>query len=93
MTGLLDEALISAVRRGSDVMSWADVEHARLGFHAHVLRVGGAVITRASKTYAEAGDGPFMIVGSSGCYEISIAGESAAELLQLGRFDVVTIQP
>ncbi len=28
--GLLDEALISAVRRGSDVMSWADVEHARL---------------------------------------------------------------
>jgi ATP-dependent Zn protease len=28
--GLLDEALISAVRRGADVMSWADVEHARL---------------------------------------------------------------
>ncbi len=28
--GLLDEALISAVRRGADGMSWADVEHARL---------------------------------------------------------------
>jgi cell division protease FtsH len=28
--GLLDEALISAVRRGSEVMSWGDVEHARL---------------------------------------------------------------
>jgi cell division protease FtsH len=28
--GLLDEALVSAVRRGSDTMSWADVEHARL---------------------------------------------------------------
>jgi cell division protease FtsH len=28
--GLLDEGLISAVRRGSDEMSWADVEHARL---------------------------------------------------------------
>ena len=27
---LLDEALISAVRRGSDAMTWADVEHARL---------------------------------------------------------------
>jgi S-adenosylmethionine hydrolase len=69
-----------------------DVEHARLGFDAHVLRVGGAVITRAAKTYAEAGDGPFMIVGSSGCYEISVANGSAAGLLQLGRFDIVTIQ-
>ena len=28
--GLLDEALVSAVRRGSETMSWADVEHARL---------------------------------------------------------------
>jgi S-adenosylmethionine hydrolase len=33
-----------------------------------------------------------MIVGSSGCYEISVANESAAELLQLSRFDKVTIQ-
>jgi len=28
--GLLDEALVSAVRRGADAMSWSDVEHARL---------------------------------------------------------------
>ncbi len=28
--GLLDEALVCAVRRGADAMSWADVEHARL---------------------------------------------------------------
>ncbi len=28
--GLLDEALISAVSRGADAMTWADVEHARL---------------------------------------------------------------
>ena len=27
---LLDEALVSAVRRGTDAMTWADVEHARL---------------------------------------------------------------
>ncbi len=27
---LLDEALVSAVRRGADAMSWADLEHARL---------------------------------------------------------------
>jgi cell division protease FtsH len=28
--GLLDEALVSAVRRGADAMDWSDVEHARL---------------------------------------------------------------
>jgi len=69
-----------------------DLEHARLGFEPHMLRACGAVITRTSTTYAEAGRGPFMIVGSGGCYEISITNESAAEMLQLGRFDVVTIQ-
>jgi S-adenosylmethionine hydrolase len=69
-----------------------DIEHARLGFEPHLLRACGASITRSSRNYAEAGSGPFMIVGSSGCYEISVTNESAAELLQLGRFDVVTIQ-
>jgi ATP-dependent Zn protease len=28
--GLLDEALVSAVRRGADAMDWSDIEHARL---------------------------------------------------------------
>lgn len=70
-----------------------DIEQSRLGFEPRVLRACGTTITRSSHTYAEAGEGAFMIVGSSGCYEISIAGESAAELLQLGRFDVVTMQP
>jgi len=32
-----------------------------------------------------------MIVGSSGCYEISVANESAAAMLQIGRFDIVTL--
>ena len=70
-----------------------DIDHARLGFEPHVLRACGTTITKSATNYAEAGRGAFMIVGSSGCYEISITGESAAELLQLGRFDVVTIRP
>lgn len=68
-----------------------DIEHARLGFEPRQLRVCGVSITRASTTYAEAGSGAFMIVGSSGCYEISVANESAAAMLQLGRFDIVTL--
>ena len=69
-----------------------DVEHARLGFEPRQLRVCGVSITRSSTNYAEAGRSAFMIVGSSGCYEISVANQSAAKVLQLARFDVVTIQ-
>jgi S-adenosylmethionine hydrolase len=39
------------------------------------------------------GDGAFLIIGSTGCIEISVAGGSAASLLQLRRGDRVTIVP
>ncbi len=39
------------------------------------------------------GEGAFAIVGSTGCLEISVAGASAATLLQLRRGDRVTIVP
>lgn len=39
------------------------------------------------------GDGAFVIVGSTGCIEISVANGSAASLLQLSRGDRVTIVP
>jgi len=39
------------------------------------------------------GDGAFVIVGSTGCIEISVANGSAASLLQLSRGDHVTIVP
>ena len=38
-------------------------------------------------------EAPFLIVGSTGCLEISVANASAAVLLQLGRGDRVTIVP
>jgi len=39
------------------------------------------------------GDGVFLIIGSTGCVEISVANGSAASLLQLRRGDRVTIIP
>ncbi|MBV9069902.1 MAG: SAM-dependent chlorinase/fluorinase [Acidobacteria bacterium] len=39
------------------------------------------------------GDGAFLIIGSTGCIEISVANGSAASLLQLSRGDRVTIVP
>jgi S-adenosylmethionine hydrolase len=39
------------------------------------------------------GDGPFAIIGSTGCIEISVAGGSAASVLPLRRGDRVTIAP
>lgn len=39
------------------------------------------------------GDGTFIIAGSTGCIEISVANGSAASLLQLRRGDRVTIVP
>jgi S-adenosylmethionine hydrolase len=39
------------------------------------------------------GDGTFLIIGSTGAIEISVAGGSAASLLQLRRGDRVTIVP
>jgi len=68
-----------------------DLEQARLGFEPRQLRVCGVSITRSSMNYADAGRGAFMIIGSSGCYEISVANENAAAMLQIGRFDIVTL--
>jgi len=48
-------------------------------------------IEHVRTTYS--GDGAFLIIGSTGCIEISVAGGSAASLLQLSRGDRVAIVP
>ena len=70
-----------------------DVEAARLPFARFTARVGAHTIARVARAYGEAGDGAFLIVGSTGCIEISVANASAAALLQLQRGDGVTIVP
>ncbi len=70
-----------------------DIEAARLPFARFTARAGAHTITRFARAYGDAGDGPFLIIGSSGCIEISMTNASAAELLQLGRGDRATIVP
>jgi S-adenosyl-L-methionine hydrolase (adenosine-forming) len=55
------------------------------------VMVNGQRIDDIRTTYS--GDGAFVIIGSTGCVEISVAGGSAASLLQLSRGDRVTIVP
>jgi len=53
--------------------------------------VRGVRIDNVRTTYG--GEGAFVIVGSTGCIEISVASGSAATLLQLSRGDRVTVVP
>jgi len=55
------------------------------------VTVGDQRIDDLRKTYT--GEGAFLIIGSTGCIEISVANGSAASLLQLRRGDRVTIIP
>jgi len=55
------------------------------------VKAGDQHIDEMRTTYT--GDGPFVIVGSTGCIEISVANGSAASLLHLGRGERVTIVP
>ena len=80
--------IVSIDRFGNAI---TDVEAARIPFSRFQLRVGDATIARRSTTYSE--DGSFMIVGSTGCIELSVAGGSAAALLQLRRGDRVSVIP
>ena len=66
-----------------------DIERARIPFATFALRVHFATISRLATTYE--GDGPFLIAGSSGAIEISIANGNAADLLHLSRSDRVEI--
>jgi S-adenosylmethionine hydrolase len=83
------EGTIVAVDRFGNLIT--DIERALLPFDDFTLHAGQLVIDRIEKNYGDAEPGAFMIVGSSGCIEISIANGSAAERLQLRRLDPVEI--
>jgi S-adenosylmethionine hydrolase len=67
-----------------------DIEASRLRA-PFTLRVRDLAIDRIETAYGNAAPGPFLIVGSSGCIEISIANASAAERLQLRRLERVEL--
>ena len=68
-----------------------DIERARVPFDTFALRVRDVVIDRVEQTYGDAAPGPFLIAGSTGCIEISVANASAAERLQLRRLERVEL--
>lgn len=80
---------IVAVDRFGNLIT--DVEVARVPFRPFVLEAHGISIDRVETSYAGAAPGAFLIAGSSGCIEISIADGSAAERLQMRRLDRVEI--
>ena len=68
-----------------------DIEAARIPFERFALEARGITIDRIEKHYAGAAPGAFLIIGSSGCVEISVANDSAAARLQMRRLERVEI--
>jgi S-adenosylmethionine hydrolase len=86
----VEGTIVSVDRFGNAV---TDVEAARMASSRFALCVGDQTIGRVARTYGEAGEGPFLIVGSTGLLEISVAKGSAAKELHLRRGDRVTVLP
>ncbi|MDQ3283415.1 MAG: SAM-dependent chlorinase/fluorinase [Acidobacteriota bacterium] len=82
---------VVAVDRFGNVVT--DVEASRIPFAPFALTIGDITLDRVEANYGDAAPGPFLIVGSSGCIEISIANASAAERLHLRRLERVAIIP
>ena len=84
---LYERGMIVAIDRFGNAIT--DLEPSSDGF---VLKTGGHTLDRVCRTYADGGDGPFLIVGSSGFLEIAIRNGSAASMLGLQRGDRVELR-
>jgi S-adenosylmethionine hydrolase len=67
-----------------------DVERTKMAFDRYALRVHYATVRELRTDYA-GGREPFLIVGSTGMVEISVASANAADMLHLKRGDQVEI--
>lgn len=82
---------IVAIDRFGNVIT--DVEAARIPFTPFALRIAGHTIDRTEPNYGDAAPGPFLIIGSTGCVELSIANASAASELGVKRLQRVELRP
>jgi S-adenosylmethionine hydrolase len=89
--GEVVQGTIVAVDRFGNAIT--DIERAKIPFARFVARVGEHSIDRIERNYGGAAPGAFLIVGSTGCIEISVANASAAERLQLRRLEQVELSP
>ena len=83
------EGTIVAIDRFGNLIT--DIERARVPFDHFTLHAGSVTIERLEENYGDAEPGAFMIVGSSGCIEISVANGSAAERLRLRRLSSIQL--
>lgn len=82
--------IVSIDRFGNGI---TDIERSRIPFAPFAVRVHGHTIERMERNYGDAESGAFLIVGSTGHIEISIANDSAAERLGLARRERVELRP
>lgn len=82
---------VVAVDRFGNVIT--DVDASRIPFAPFALSAHDIHLDRLEQNYGNAAPGPFLIIGSTGCVEISIANASAAERLHLRRLQRVAIIP
>lgn len=87
---LVRGTIVAVDRFGNAV---TDVEARRIPFAPFALTVHDVFIDRLETTYGDAAPGPFLIVGSNGTIEISVANAAAAERLGLRRLDRVVLTP
>lgn len=80
--------IVSVDRFGNCI---TDLEAGRITFPRLVLHAGEHVITRSNRAYGDAGEGAFVITGSTGHLEISMTNADAAHLLGLRRGDRVEV--
>jgi S-adenosylmethionine hydrolase len=89
--GDLIRGTIVAIDRFGNAIT--DIDASRISFAPFAMVVGSHVIDRLEPNYADAAPGPFLIIGSNGTLEISIANDNAAERLQLRRRERVEVRP
>jgi S-adenosylmethionine hydrolase len=82
---------VVAIDRFGNVLT--DVDASRIPFAPFATHIGGHVVDRLETSYGDAAPGPFLIIGSTGCIEISIANKSAAEELRVNRLQRVELRP
>ncbi|HEU4888794.1 MAG TPA: SAM-dependent chlorinase/fluorinase, partial [Thermoanaerobaculia bacterium] len=82
---------VVAIDRFGNVVT--DIEAARVPFTTFAMHIHDQTIDRIERNYGDARPGLFLIVGSTGHLEISIANASAAEQFGVTRLQRVELRP
>jgi S-adenosyl-L-methionine hydrolase (adenosine-forming) len=82
---------IVAIDRFGNVIT--DIEASRIPFAPFAMHIQKQSIDRLETSYGDAAPGLFLVVGSSGRIEISVANAGAAEELRANRLQHVELRP